>query len=612
MKVASLSAVVAVLESGKRPKGGVSADSGTIPSLGGEHLNRNGGINLDKLKYVDEAFFNSMKKGVIKENDILIVKDGATTGKVGFVDSDFPFKRAAINEHLFCLRVNTEKASPKYVFLFLKSLQGQQQILKDFRGAAIGGISRGFIELTKIPLPPLDDQIRIAHLLSKVEGLIAQRKQHLQQLDDLLKSVFLEMFGDPVRNEKKWDTSELEKLCEVVVDCPHSTPVYSDEETGYYCVRSSDLVDGYLILSKTLQVREDVYEERIKRYTPQVGDIVYSREGGRLGNAARILGDESICLGQRIMLFRAIGENTVDFLWALLESRSFKTKVQGLVGGGAAPRINIKDLKKILVIEPSNDMRTQFSRITKSIDQIKSYYQQSLADLENLYGALSQQAFKGELDLSRIPLNTNGAPTQKTSKPFSQGFARQLLAAEILHRHHQHKMTQMKLQKLIHLAEHHAQLDEVQGDYQRQAAGPYDNRIMYGINSGLEKQQWFKTVGRGQNATYSPLVKTGSHKKYLSHWQNRMQKIDELLSLLGTAKPQQCEIVSTLYAAWNDLLIDNEQVTDERIIAEASSPERWHQEKAKIEPDKWPAALEWMRAKNLVPTGYGKHTRKLI
>ena len=57
----------------------------------------------------------------------------------------------------------------------------------------------------EIPLPPLDDQKRIAHLLGKVEGLIARRKQHLQQLDDLLKSVFLEMFGDPVRNEKEWD-----------------------------------------------------------------------------------------------------------------------------------------------------------------------------------------------------------------------------------------------------------------------------------------------------------------------------------------------------------------------------------------------------------------------
>nr|UKE85564.1 restriction endonuclease subunit S [Pectobacterium sp. PL152] len=142
----------------------------------------------------------------------MIVKDGATTGKVSYVSSDFPFERAAINEHLFALTVDSAIAHPRYVFSFLKSPQGQKEILKDFRGAAIGGISRGFAKLAKIPLPSPNDQIRIVHLLDKVEGLIAQRKQHLRQLDELLKSVFLEMFGDPVRNEKGWNNIQFSEL----------------------------------------------------------------------------------------------------------------------------------------------------------------------------------------------------------------------------------------------------------------------------------------------------------------------------------------------------------------------------------------------------------------
>ncbi|MEJ2066284.1 MAG: hypothetical protein P8X74_23900, partial [Reinekea sp.] len=79
-------------------------------------------------------------------------------------------------------------------------------------------------------------------------------------------------------------------------------------------------------------------------------------------------------------------------------------KLQGLVGGGAAPRVNIKDLKKIVVIKPPHNIQTQFSLMVKRIDEIKSRYQQSQTDLENLYGALSQKAFKGELDLSRVLL----------------------------------------------------------------------------------------------------------------------------------------------------------------------------------------------------------------
>jgi type I restriction enzyme S subunit len=292
-----------------------------------------------------------------------------------------------------------------YVFQFFK---GNMQVLETgFKGAGLKHISKAYLSDIQIPHPEeIGNQKRIAHLLGKVEWLIAQRKQHLQQLDALLKSIFLEMFGDPVRNAKGWETAEIEKFCEEVIDCPHSTPIYSVERSGYYCVRSGDIVAGYLDLSKTLHVGRDVYEARIKRYTPQIGDIVYSREGGRLGNAARILGHESICLGQRIMLFKVNEENNVDFLWALLESRSFKTKLQGMVGGGGAPRVNIKDLIKITVIQPPNDIQIQFSRITARIDQIKSHYQRSLTDMEQLYGALSQKAFKGELDLSRVPLPT--------------------------------------------------------------------------------------------------------------------------------------------------------------------------------------------------------------
>lgn len=306
----------------------------------------------------------------------------------------------------------TIKSKPKvkidagYVFQYLK---GNMQVLENgFKGAGLKHISKAYLSEIQIPHPEaLDDQIRIAHLLGKVEGLIVQRKQHLQQLDELLKSVFLYMFGDPIRNDKKWDTSSIESMCSAVIDCPHSTPVYTNEKTGYFCIRSSDIVNGYLVLDVTYQVEKYVYEHRITRYTPQTNDIVYSREGGRLGNAARIIGTDPICLGQRMMLFSVKQENRSEFLWALLESEQFKSKLQGLVGGGAAPRVNIKDLKKIDVIKPPENLQDLFSQVVLKIDGLRDRYQKSLTELKNLYGALSQKAFKGELDLSRIPLPPN-------------------------------------------------------------------------------------------------------------------------------------------------------------------------------------------------------------
>jgi len=476
----------------------------------------------------------------------------------------------------------------------------------------------------QIPLPPLDDQKRIAHLLGKVEGLIARRKQHLQQLDDLLKSVFLEMFGDPVRNEKGWDVQPCGKA---VLDISSGTS-YGGEDRAFV---SLDEVGVLKISAVTKGIFDPtefkvVNPAQIKKALRFVkrGDFLFSRANTvELVAACCVVPQDfpQLFLPDKLwVLTLNHGMVNPQFFNYLLKNSRYRDVVRSLASGGHDSMLNIS-MKKFMMLSipcPLIYLQNQFAAIVEKVETLKSRYQQSLTDLETLYGALSQKAFKGELDLSRVVLPVEGttadaqpAETHRKPKPLSRGFARQLLAAEILHRHNSHGMTQMKLQKLIHLAEYHARLDEIQGEYQRQAAGPFDNTMMYGIAAGLKKQQWFAKRGHGQNATYAPLLKAGAHEKYLPYWQDKISKIDEVLQLLGPLRPDQCEIVSTLYAAWNDLLIDGEAITDDRIIEQASKAELWHKTKEAIDPDRWPKALQWMREHHLVPTGYGKHTRKL-
>jgi hypothetical protein len=132
---------------------------------------------------------------------------------------------------------------------------------------------------------------------------------------------------------------------------------------------------------------------------------------------------------------------------------------------------------------------------------------------------------------------------------------------------------------------------------------------MAGVRKGLLQQRWFEEFKEGGRYEYRPLEKEGGHKQYLPHWEDKQAKIDQVLNLLGDARTRTCEIASTLYAAWNDLLLEGKNPTDAEIIHEASSAERWHESKEKIDADKWPKALEWMRAKGLVPIGYGAHTK---
>ena len=163
------------LESGSRPKGGVRGILEGIPSLGGEHLNADGGFNFEKIKYIPAEFFESLKKGRIYPDDIIVVKDGATTGKTSYVDNDFPHNRAAVNEHLFIVRVDPEVAFPKFVFRFLFSSKGQKQILSDFRGATVGGISRNFPSKVNVPIPSLPEQ----------EQIVSELERHLSVADEI-------------------------------------------------------------------------------------------------------------------------------------------------------------------------------------------------------------------------------------------------------------------------------------------------------------------------------------------------------------------------------------------------------------------------------------------
>ncbi|MES2228594.1 MAG: N-6 DNA methylase [Pseudomonadota bacterium] len=154
----ALEAVVRI-ESGSRQKGG-AIDAG-IPSIGGEQIDEKGEIRFDKMKYVSKEHFQAMTKGVLRSGDVLIVKDGATTGKTGFFGYDIA---AAVNEHVFILRAK-ESIDPNYLYRCVRSEAFQDKLRPLIKGI-IGGISLEFGGIT-IPLPPLELQKEI---VAEIEG----------------------------------------------------------------------------------------------------------------------------------------------------------------------------------------------------------------------------------------------------------------------------------------------------------------------------------------------------------------------------------------------------------------------------------------------------------
>jgi len=270
-----LAGFITDLEAGGRPRGG-GKTSGDIVSLGAEHLSDSGGFNFKNLKYIPKDYFEGMNKGIIQKDDILIVKDGATTGKVAIVREDFPYKAAAVNEHLFILRIKKDKLEPKFLFYFLFSGVGQSLIMKGFHGSAQGGITKSFIDNILVPVLDLPIQRKIASILEKAESAKQKRQETLRLTDEFLKSAFLQMFGNPIADSKRWERGELGKVLDVR-DGTHDTPKYIPR--GIPLITSKNLKDGEIDFDNVFYISQDDYEQIIKRSFVENGDILYGMIG---------------------------------------------------------------------------------------------------------------------------------------------------------------------------------------------------------------------------------------------------------------------------------------------------------------------------------------------
>jgi type I restriction enzyme, S subunit len=285
-----------------------------------------------------------------------------------------------------------------YLERYLRSSQARSSYASRMQGAVARRRSltkTDFLNL-EIPFPPLADQIRIAHLLGKVEGLIAQRKQHLQQLDDLLKSVFLEMFGDPVRNEKGWDTQPFSQVGKF---SSGGTPSKSRDDfwIGEYPWVSPKDMKVPKIFDSEDHISAKVFDETsLKRIA--AGHLLIVVRGMILAHSFPVtINMVDVAINQDMKAIKLNGNLGNTYVFHCLNA--LKRQILKLIttAGHGTKKFDSDVMEKLLIPVPPPEMQEKFMLFADKIEQTKSRYQQSLTDLETLYGALSQQAFKGEL-----------------------------------------------------------------------------------------------------------------------------------------------------------------------------------------------------------------------
>ena len=261
------------------------------------------------------------------------------------------------------------------------------------KGAAQRNLDVNSFRNLIIAIPPLSTQLSIVTELDKINELIRLKKEQLKDYDNLAQSIFYEMFGDPVENEKGWEERTMQDLCVNIVDCPHSTPKKVDYITDYPCIRTSELRGGSISWATMQYLDEDEYNIRIARLKPEAGDIVFGREG-TIGDAVILPLGYNFSLGQRTMLLRADTSIVSNiFLHRIILSDWIKHQIEYVNVSSTVAHVNIKDFKKFTVPLPPLPLQQTFAQRIELIEKQKAEVQRTIAALETLLASRLQYWF---------------------------------------------------------------------------------------------------------------------------------------------------------------------------------------------------------------------------
>ena len=328
------------------------------------------------------------KARILPSGSILITCIGII-GKVAITDIE-----CAFNQQINAIIPYMDKCNPQYVAYSIQYLKPQLQTIAN--AAVVPILNKSQFSDIEIPLPPLDEQRRIAAVLDKVSGLIAKRRAQLDKLDELVKARFVEMFGDPVLNPMDWPTYQLADMADIVSGITKGRKTKEQDliEVPYMAV--SNVKDGYIDWTtiKTIWATQSEIDQY--RLLP---DDVLMTEGGdpdKLGRGAIIQNPLENCIHQNHIFRVRLNENIIlpvyfaEFLQHQKAKQYFLRCAKQTTGIAS---INMTQLKELPTLVPPRALQKDFTNTVEQINKSKLTIQQSLDKLEVLKKALMQQYF---------------------------------------------------------------------------------------------------------------------------------------------------------------------------------------------------------------------------
>lgn len=354
-------------------------------------------LNLENVAYIDvEAKQFASRKLLC--GDIIIEKSGGSEKQpVGrpilfnISDGDYSFSNFTST-----LRIK-ENAKVDSSFLhkclYAFYLKGETFKLQSKTTGLHNLNMKGYLRST-IPLPPKSTQLAIVSELDKINELIRLKKEQLKDYDNLAQSIFYEMFGDPVENDKGFDTKRLDEVFPLITDGTHQTPTYTeDRENGYKFLSAKDVTSGSINWNNVKFIPAWLHDNLSKRLKPQKNDILLCKNG-TTGICALVEDDDTFDIYVSLALLRPNNLHNPKYLTHAINSPATKRQFDDSLKGIGVPNLHLKEIRRTIIIIPPLPLQQLFAQRIEQIEHQKSEVTKAITDLETLLASRMQYWFE--------------------------------------------------------------------------------------------------------------------------------------------------------------------------------------------------------------------------
>jgi len=352
-------------------------------------------LNLDKdLIWVPKEKVSNNQ--LIKYNDIIMCTSSGSPHIVEKCAKANMNWKGSLGAFCVGIRSKKDRCDADYLYYYLKSPAFTNWSQKS-SGANIKNIRKSELENFPITLPPLKEQRRIASILDKADAIRRKRQESIKLADEFLKSVFLDMFGDPVMNLMGWPEGTIREL---VNEVNYGTSKKSDKEKGKYPIlRMNNITyNGFIDLNDLKYI--DLNENEQSKYFVNKNDLLFNRTNSKelVGKTAVFDIDKKMAFAGYLIRLKTNEKSNPHYISGYLNSKHGKLTLMNMCKKiTGVSNINAQELQNIKILIPPKELQDKYSTLVKKIMKKKQILKSYLNLVDDLFNSLTQRAFKGEL-----------------------------------------------------------------------------------------------------------------------------------------------------------------------------------------------------------------------